>query len=479
MMNANERFAYEKKIIASILQTENNFSEVISFGLTDDIFLSQLCKDAYNVALKYLFEFNKFPNYVDLYTFLMPSKNKELKNFVLSLSQSSYELQVMPFVKHLLEQNVSNDLSIIAKDIQESKSFGLDLALDISDRVTKIVYKYFQKYVMDKTMDQSLDEFIANVRESITGKTHQYIPSGIKNLDNTIIGFHKKSICIIGARPSIGKTAFMQQINRNLINQGYKTGIISIEMDAESLLVRDISAMTKINSVLIESGNLGHTELAEVENATEQLRKKTYQIDEDSHQTPKKIMATINKWKVQHKVQVILIDYLQLIKGDEPSARGTTRNDLIIAQISEEFRKFAKSTETPIILLSQLNRNNETRADKRPQLSDLRESGAIEQDARQVILLHCPDNYNIDPFDGKPSSLLCNSDNSELKKEEYFEAIIAKNRGGLTGITKLRYRKPIHTFENVRHKPEDWIKCQPMPDHHEPTDDQEEIEFPI
>lgn len=478
-MNANERFAYEKKIIASILQTENNFSEVISFGLTDDIFLSQLCKEVYNVALKYLFEFNKFPNYVDLYTFLMPSKNKELKNFVLSLSQSSYELQVMPFVKHLLEQNVSNDLATIAKDIQESKSFGLDLALDISDRVTKIVYKYFQKYVMDKSMDQSIDEFIASVRESITGKTHQYIPSGIKTLDNIIIGFHKKSVCVIGARPGIGKTAFMQQINRNLIAQGIKTGIISIEMDAESLLVRDISAMTQINSILIESGTLGVAELAEVENAAERLRKQSYQIDEDSHQTPKKIMATINKWKVQHNIQAILIDYLQLIKGDEPRDKGTMRNDLIIAQISEEFRKFAKSTGTPIILLSQLNRNNEARQDKRPQLSDLRESGAIEQDARQVLLLHCPDYYHIDPFDGKTSDLLCNIDKSELKKEEYFEVLIAKNRGGLTGITTLRYRKPIHTFENVHRKPAEWVKCQPMPDHHEPEADQEEIEFPI
>lgn len=478
-MNANERFAYEKKIIASILQTENNFANVVSFGLTDDIFLSQLCKDAYNSALKYVFEFNKFPNHVDLFTFLMPSKNKELKNFILHLGQSSYELQIMPFVKHLLEQNISNDLAIVAKDIQSSNLLGLDLAYDVSNRVTKIIYKYFQKYTMDKTMDQSIDDFLVNIHESIAGKTHQYIPSGIKTLDSIIIGFHKKSVCVIGARPGIGKTAFMQQLNRNLIAQGIKTGIISIEMDTESLLVRDISAMTKINSILIESGKLGISELAEVEKATKQLRKQIYQIDEDSHQTPKKIMATINKWKVQYNIQAILIDYLQLIKADDAHDKFNQRNDLIIAQISEEFRKFAKSTGTPIILLSQLNRNNETRQDKRPQLSDLRESGAIEQDARQVLLLHCPDYYKIDPYDGKTPHLLCNSDNSELKKEEYFEVLIAKNRGGLTGITKLRYIKPIHTFENVHRKPEEWVKCQPMPDHHEPTDDQEEIEFPI
>jgi len=478
MMNANERFAYEKKIIASILQTENNFADVISFGLTDEIFLSQLCKDAFNVALKYVFEFNKFPNHVDLYTFLIPSKNKELKNFVLFLGNSSYELQIMPFVKHLLDQNVSNDLALIAKDIQSSNLLGLDLAHDVSDRVTKIIYKYFQKYVMDKSMDQSIDDFIKNLRESISGKSHQYIPTGIKNLDNLIIGFHKKSVCVIGARPGIGKTAFMQQINRNLIAQGYKTGIISIEMDAESLLVRDISAMTQIDSILIESGKLGVSEIAEVESATERLRKQSYQIDEDSHQTPKKIMATINKWKVQYNIQAILIDYLQLIKADETREKTQNRNDLIIAQISEEFRKFAKSTGTPIILLSQLNRNNETRQDKRPQLSDLRESGAIEQDARQVLLLHCPDYYHIDPFDGKSPEFLCSNDNSELKKDEYFEVLIAKNRGGLTGITKLRYRKPIHTFENVYHKPQEWQQIKPIPSHHEPTE-QEQMEFPI
>jgi len=476
MMDAKERFAYEKKIIASILQTENNFADVISFGLTDDIFLSQLCKDAFNVALKYVFEFNKFPNHVDLYTFLMPSKNKELKNFVLFLGQSSYELQIMPFVKHLLDQNVSNDLALIANDIQTSNLLGLDLAHDVNDRITKIIYKYFQKYVMDKSMDQSIDELITNIRESRAGKSHQYIPSGIKNLDNIIIGFHKKSVCVIGARPGIGKTAFMQQCNRNLTLQGYKTGIISIEMDAESLLVRDISAMTQINSVLIESGKIGITEMAAIENATDRLRAKNYQIDEDSHQTPKKIMATINKWKVQHKVDAIFIDYMQLIKADETKEKVISRNDLIVAQISEEFRKFAKTTGTPIILLSQLNRNNETRHDKRPQLSDLRESGAIEQDARQVLLLHCPDYYGINPYADKTKELYCN-DESLLDRKEYFEVIIAKNRGGLTGLTRLRYLKPIHTFEDVHYKPEEWQQIS-SPSHHEPPE-HEQLEFPI
>lgn len=478
MMDAKERIAYERKIIASILQTENNFVDVISFGLTDDIFQSQLCKDAFNAALKYVFEKDKFPNHVDLYSFLTPSSNKELKNFILHLGNSSYEFQVMPFVKHLLEQNVSNDLAIIAKDIQTSNLLGLDLAHDVNDRITKIIYKYFQKYVMDKSIDQTIDEFITSIREAKSGKSHQYIPTGIKNIDNIIIGFHKKSVCVIGARPGIGKTAFMQQCNRNLIAQGYKTGIISIEMDAESLIVRDVSAMTKTDSVLIESGNLNEAEMQLVENATERLRVQNYQIDEDSHQTPKKIMATINKWKVQHNIHAIFIDYLQLIKSDEPKDKVSSRHDLVIAQISEEFRKFAKTTGTPIILLSQLNRNNESRQDKRPQLSDLRESGAIEQDARQVLLLHCPDYYKIDPYDGKDINMVC-EDGENLSKEEYFEVIIAKNRGGLTGITTLRYMKPIHTFENVLCKPKEW-KQLPAGSYHEPKENevnQEELIF--
>lgn len=479
MMNPNERIAYERKIIASILQTENNFADVISFGLSKDIFISQLCKDAFDAALKYVFEFNKFPNHVDLYSFLIPTKNKELKDFILHLGTSSYELQVMPFVKHLLDQNVSNELNEISKLIQTSDNFGLDLAHDIHERITKIIYKYFQKYVMDKSLDQSVDELITNIKESKSGKAHQYIPTGLKNLDKYIIGFHKHSVAVIGARPGIGKTAFMQQCNRNILAQGYKTGIISIEMDAESLLIRDVSANCMIDSVLIESGNLGEVEMQLIENATDALRSIKCSIDEDSYQTPQKIMATINKWKIQHSVDIIFIDYLQLIKPEETREKQNTRYDLVIGKTMEEFRKFTKATGTPIVLLSQLNRNNEARQDKMPQLSDLRESGAIEQDARQVLFLHSPNQYGINPFaDSKQPELICD-DGSLLTKEEYFMILIAKNRGGLTGYSTLRYMKPFHTFQDVCYKEKEFIKI-PAQSFFEPIEqNSEEDEFPI
>ncbi len=153
--------------------------------------------------------------------------------------------------------------------------------------------------------------------------------------------------------------------------------------------------------------------------------------------------------KRQKKVDVIFLDYLTLLKSE--SQDKFSRYDLEIANMTEALRKFSKDTETPIILLSQLNRESEKRTDKRPQLSDLRESGSIEQDARTVIFLYRPAYYGFDPIELKSACVdgYYTKEKHLVKNDEFIEIIVAKNRGGLVGKVPLRYIRNIHTFENL------------------------------
>lgn len=255
------------------------------------------------------------------------------------------------------------------------------------------------------------------------------IQTGLEPLDQYILGFGKQEMIVLAGRPGMGKTAMVTTLLRNVCyNQNIPAAFFSLEMSAKQITTR-VQAMTvkipynKISSAVDLQDNEFNALLANAEN----LEKTPMFIDDRAGITPEYMRAKLYEMKYKHNIQLAFIDYIQLMNPTERNKNSTKES--VVSGISQTIKETAKELDIPIVVLSQLNRGVESRPDKRPQLSDLRESGAIEQDADKVIMLYRPAYYQIDDF-----------------SEDYTEAIVAKHRNGTTGIAKLSFDGRFMTF---------------------------------
>ena len=254
------------------------------------------------------------------------------------------------------------------------------------------------------------------------------LSTGYFELDELTAGFQPSQLIILAARPSMGKTALALNICENIASQSRKGVLfVSLEMGEFELAERLLSARAKINGHDLRTGKgLGTREMNLLADAIGKLHNSPFFIDSTPTRTMLQITATARRLKRRESLDLIVVDYIQLIDSDE--SRDSRQEQ--IAKISRRLKTLARELKVPVIALSQLNRNVENREDRRPRMADLRESGAIEQDADLVLLLHRPEYY--DPND-QPGM-------AELQ--------IAKNRNGATGTVKLTFLKNFTRFEN-------------------------------
>ncbi len=353
-------------------------------------------------------------------------KDQLFKNFVARFFDKSI---VENFNKELHKVEIKNILELdgFIEDIQSRISIAYDRTLPKKDNQTKI------------------NDLLKDIENRSKGGATNHIKTGFDLIDKKVIGIPKGHITIVAGRPGMGKTDFMLQLSKNILAQNYKIGIVSLEMTFAELQARNISDIAKIDSRKIESGELSKNEFEAIKSAAAKLSSDNYVVDDSSRQTPNSIKSTLRRWINDGRVDVVFIDYLTLIRTNF----NRQRFDLEIGQLSQELREFAKETKLPIVLLSQLNRAVESRPSKKPFLSDLRESGSIEQDSALVMFLHRPSYYGIDPFqaDYKGVSLLCKNDSVDAV--DIANVIIAKARNGQTGTVPLKYVPKYHSFENI------------------------------
>lgn len=252
----------------------------------------------------------------------------------------------------------------------------------------------------------------------ILGKT-----TGFKSLDNTISGLNKGDFIVIAARPSMGKTAFALNIGQAASREG-NVGIFSLEMPEEQLMQRFLSARCLIPFQTIKTGKLSPAEFERISTGAADLANRNIFIDDNSTSLSD-IKARCRSLKKKHGLDVVIIDYLQLLETSEK----TYSREQEIAKISRELKKMAKKLEVTVIALSQLSRATEQRADKRPMLSDLRESGSIEQDADVVMFLYRDEYYDEDS-----------------SSKGISEVIIGKNRNGQVKTINLAWRGEYQRF---------------------------------
>lgn len=255
------------------------------------------------------------------------------------------------------------------------------------------------------------------------------LKTGFASLDKTTGGLQPGELIILAARPSMGKTALALNVARNAaVDYGKKVAIFSLEMTTRSLVLRLLAAEAKVESGAFRSGDISLTRYVALQKAAAQLSTAQLFIDDGSAATIFEIRSKSRRLQAEHGLDLVIVDYLQLARSD-----GTAeRREQEISEISRGLKGLAKELDIPVLALSQLNRGPESRSDKRPMLSDLRESGAIEQDADLIAFIYRDEVYN-----------------KETEDEGIAEIIIAKQRNGPTGTERLRFEGRYTSFTDL------------------------------
>jgi replicative DNA helicase len=257
------------------------------------------------------------------------------------------------------------------------------------------------------------------------------VPTGFVDLDEMTRGLQGGDLIIVAARPSMGKTSLVLNMAQYVANQPDRTvGFFSLEMSKESLFLRLLTSEAQIDSHRLMSGAIGQKDYGRISHALETLSAMKLYIDDTASIGVLEMRAKARRLKAEHGLSLLVVDYIQLMSG-----RGRFENrTLELASISRSMKGLAKELNVPVVVLSQLSRAPEARSDHRPQLSDLRESGALEQDADLVVLIYRDDVYNKDP----------NSPDAGTA-----ELIVAKQRNGPTGVVRLAFLREQTRFANL------------------------------
>jgi replicative DNA helicase len=279
------------------------------------------------------------------------------------------------------------------------------------------------------TLEQAIADTYDRIDARVSGAemSASGLPTGFGDLDELTAGLHASELVIIAARPSIGKTAFSLSLAQHaVLAERVPVFFVSLEMSRMELAERLLCSHARVDSHRLRKGTLTAEDMEKLIEAGNALRSGKLFIDDTPAQGMLRIAANARRLKRQQDVRLVIIDYLQLI---EPDNRRDPRHEQV-AQISRRLKFLAKELEVPVIALAQVNRASEDRQDHRPRLSDLRESGSLEQDADAVLMLHRPDRYEPGQHEG------------------VIEVIVAKNRQGPIGEVTLSYVKQYMRFED-------------------------------
>ncbi len=321
----------------------------------------------------------------------------------------------------------SNDLINLGYDETQDVNSVMDQAerkvFDLMQNRNQTGYSAIKDVLVDSFAQL---ELLYNQKEGITG-----VPSGFAELDLRTAGFHNSELIILAARPAMGKTAFALNIATNVATRSnIPVLLFSLEMSKEQLVNRILCSEAMVDSNKLKTGKIEENDWVKIVEALGPLSESEMYIDDTAGISITEIRAKARKLKLEKNIGLIVIDYLQLIQGSGNRRNGSREQE--ISEISRSLKILAKELNIPVIALSQLSRAAEQRNDHRPMLSDLRESGSIEQDADIVMFLYRDDYYN-----------------DESENKNIAEVILAKNRSGSIGTAELLWMSNYTKFANI------------------------------
>lgn len=431
----------EASVLGAMLIEKEAVAKAIEMLSSDTFYLKE--HKLIFEAMVSLFEAGEPVDTVTLYEEL--KKREQLEEvggavYISKLSQNiSSAANIEYHAKIILEKEILRGLISSSHEIAKAAYSGTEDAFDILDNAERKIFEITESHLkktflgMDKAVKDAL-EYIEAIHSNTNKKFS--VPTGFYELDEMLGGFQKSDLVIIAARPSMGKTALALSLARNAaVDHKIPVGIFSLEMSTMQLIIRMLCAEGRLNAHQVRTGKLPSTEWVKLSKNAHRLVNSQIYVDDTPAQTILEIRAKARRLKVEKNVGIIFIDYLQLMQG--PAKVESRERE--ISHISRSLKSLAKELNIPVVALAQLNRMVETRTDKRPQLSDLRESGSIEQDADVVIFLNRPEYYGI------------MKDENGNSLEGVSEVIIGKQRNGPTGDVQLAFIKEYARFENLAH----------------------------
>jgi len=431
----------EAAVLGAMLIEKEAVSKALEL-LTSDSFYLKEHKLIFE-AMVHLFQATEPIDTVTLYNELKKREKLEEAGGIVYISKLAQNISSAANIEYhakiILEKEILRGLITTSHNIARDAYSGTEDAFDLLDQAERSIFEITEKHLkksfqgMDKSVREAL-EYIEAIHSNSDNKFA--VPTGFYELDELLGGFQKSDLIIIAARPSMGKTALALTLARNAaIDHKVPVGLFSLEMSTMQLVIRMLCAEGRLNAHQVRTGKLPHEEGVKLSRNAHKLIEAPIYVDDTPSQSILEIRAKARRLKVEKNIGIIMIDYLQLMTGP---AKAESR-EREISQISRSLKALAKELNIPVIALAQLNRAVESRNDKRPQLSDLRESGSIEQDADVVLFLNRPEIYGI------------MKDENGNSNEGVAEVIIGKQRNGPIGDVRLAFIKEYARFENLAH----------------------------
>ena len=426
----------EQSVIGSMIMDQDAIVVASEIVLAEDFYNKQ-----YGVLFDTMVELNDEGRPVDLVTLGDRLKEKDVPPEVSSLEFIRDLITAVPTsanVKHyaniVAEKATLRRLIRLNEEIANTCYVGKESLEDILSDTEKRVFDLVQRRNTGEFVP--IRQIVMDAMDTIEKASHNKgnvtgVATGFLDLDYKTAGMQPSDLILVAARPSMGKTAFVLNVAQYVAFKQDKTvAIFSLEMSKEQLVNRLFSMESKVDSQHLRTGNLSDAEWEKLIESAGVIGKSNLIIDDTPGITISELRSKCRKYKLEHNLEMVIIDYLQLMSG---SGRSTDSRQQEISDISRSLKALARELRVPVIALSQLSRAVEQRPDHRPMLSDLRESGAIEQDADVVMFIYRDDYYNKD-----------------TERKGIAEIIIAKQRNGPIGTVELVWLPDYTKFANLQ-----------------------------
>jgi replicative DNA helicase len=438
---------FEKSVLSSIIFDPKQFDELSSVLKFDDFYLP-----AHQDIFRSMLSLTQKNEPIDE-EFIKKELSREKKfdeSVMLDILSANPIANVKAYVDVIKDRSLKRHLLTLTTEIKRV-TLEEDLpSEDVVDMVEKKLYQITQNSQSSDFKDSStvtfdtmeyIKEMKARGNTTLVG-----VDTGFNELNKMTTGFGKGDLVIIAARPAMGKTSFVLNTVNKLVNDGKGVAFFSLEMPAEQLMLRLLSIQTSIFLQKLRVGDLNDDEWTRLTGAIDKMNRAKLFVDDQGSVNINQLRSKLRKLKNQHpEIEVAVIDYLQIMSGT-----GGKDRHLEVSEISRGLKMLARELGIPIIALSQLNRGLESRNDKRPMLSDIRESGSIEQDADIILFVYRDDVYLYK--EEKEREKAAKTEGKEFKssyiekEEEEAEIIIGKQRNGPTGHVKLMFQKKLTRF---------------------------------
>lgn len=428
----------EQSVIGSMIMDQEAIVAASEILTEEDFYQHQ-----YGVLFSSMVELYKEGKPVDLVTLQEKLKEKDfpeeyssvefLRNLVIAVPTSA---NVKSYANIVKEKAIARKLIKITEGIANECYLGKENIQTVLEKTEKEVFQVVQsrtggefesiRDIVYKTINSI--EQVAKNKGSVTG-----ISTGFIDLDYKTAGFQNSDLILIAARPSMGKTAFVLNVAEYVaVKSHITTAIFSLEMSTDQLVKRMLAMNSHVDSQSIRTGNLKDDDWVKLIEGAREIGESNLILDDTASISINELRSKCRKFKLEHNLGLIIIDYLQLMTGNSK----TDSRQQEISDISRSLKALARELDVPVIALSQLSRAVEKRDDKRPMLSDLRESGAIEQDADVVMFIYRDEYYN-----------------KESNDKGIAEIIIGKQRNGPTGTVQLKWQSELTRFANLERRP--------------------------